>query len=81
MDRSGDLSYIGGGVSTTTTSATNSVGATVDAIVHDLLAVAIAAASIFVKNPASQQLAANLANMATNVLLPIVDSASKGGGE
>lgn len=46
---------------------------TLDAILHDIFLVGIAAASIFVKNPNSQQHAASIVNMLNSTVLPIAD--------
>lgn len=45
----------------------------VDNVLHDLLAVAIAAAAVFVKNPAHQERAAQMTQIAQE-LLPLLDA-------
>lgn len=49
------------------------VGQTIDTILHDIIAGGILAATIFVKNPNSQQKAALMID-AVNRLLPMLDS-------
>lgn len=53
--------------------AKQSAGQIADTILHDVIATGILAASIFVKNPAHQQTAANLIN-AVQTLLPMLDA-------
>lgn len=59
--------------------AKQSAGQIADTILHDVIATGILAASIFVKNPASQQTAANLIN-AVQQLLPMLDAQLNPGG-
>jgi hypothetical protein len=47
---------------------------TIDEILHDIFVIGISAASIFVKNPNSQQHAASIINLLNATVLPIADS-------
>lgn len=46
----------------------------IDEILHALVLLGITAATIFVKNPNSQQHAASFINATNQVILPVVDS-------
>jgi len=47
-----------------------------ETLLHDLIAFGIVAASIFVKNPASQAHAAQIISIVQNDLLPLIDPAT-----
>jgi len=47
-----------------------------ETLIHDLVALGILAASIFVKNPASQAHAAQIISVVQNDLLPLIDPAT-----
>ena len=49
-------------------------GSKLDEILHALIFAGISAASIFVKNPSSQQHAATLINLVQGTLVPLADS-------
>ena len=57
----------------TTTQAPLSSNATIDVILHALVLLGITAASIFVKNPNSQQHAASIINATNQLVLPLAD--------
>lgn len=59
--------------SSNTTPTKETAGQIADTILHDVITAGILAASIFVKNPASQQKAANIMQ-AIQQLLPMLDS-------
>jgi len=46
----------------------------IDQILHDVFIVGISAASLFVKNPNSQQHAASIIDLLNRVVMPIADS-------
>lgn len=58
----------------TTPAPVLNVNATIDEILHALVILGITAASIFVKNPNSQQHAASIINATNQVVLPLADS-------
>lgn len=49
-------------------------GSTLDTILHALILTSITAASIFVKNPKSQDHAASIINVVNSNLLPLADA-------
>jgi hypothetical protein len=49
-------------------------GSTIDAILHALVILGISAASIFVKNPNSQQHAVSIINLVQTEVLPLADA-------
>ena len=51
-----------------------SASATIDEILHALILLGITAASIFVKNPNSQQHAVSIINAVNSTVLPLADS-------
>ena len=52
---------------------TTDVKLEIDEILHLIVSVGIKAASIFVKNPKSQQSAANIIGLVNDVVLPVAD--------
>lgn len=52
----------------------NGITLTVDQILHSIFALAITAATIFVKNQQSQQHAASIINLTNSLVLPVADS-------